>query len=107
MWRFAIFVGKVFLLGIVFLLPLFLFAWFQGRIRSKSLYWLASFAAVDLSFFLCSFVGLCLDPKYQHLSLWQRLTVSFLVILALTLIIIVTLPLRRLASSLFGRFFSR
>lgn len=107
MWNLVVFAGKVFLLGIVFLLPLFLLAWFQGRIKSKSLYWLVSFVAVDLSFFLCSFVGLCLDPKYQHLSLWERLIVSLLVVLALTLIIFVTLPLRRLASSLFNKLLSR
>lgn len=102
-----IFVGKVFLLGVVSLLPIFLFAWFQGRIKDKSLYRLVSFAAVDLSFFSCLFVGLCLDPRAQSLSLWERLTVSLLFILTITLIMVVALPLRRLASSLFGRFFSR
>lgn len=107
MRNFLIFVGKVFLLGVVSLLPVFLFAWYQGKIESKSLRGLVSFVAVDLSFFLCSFVGLCLDPQAQHLTLWERLIVSLIVILVLTLIMIVTLPLRRLASSLFSRFFSR
>ena len=107
MWKYLVFVGKLLLLGIVFLLPLFLFAWYHGRTESKSLRSIASFLAVDLSFFFCSFVGLCLDPKYQHLSLWERFIASLLVVLALTLIMIVTLPLRRLASSLFNGFFSR
>ena len=102
MWKFVVFLGKVFLLGIVFLLPIFLFARFQGRIKNKSLYLLASLAAVDLSFFLCSFVGLYLDPRAQSLSLWERLIVSLLFIIVLTVIMIITLPIRRLASSLFS-----
>jgi antibiotic biosynthesis monooxygenase (ABM) superfamily enzyme len=105
MRNFLIFVGKVFLLAIVSLLPVFLFAWYQDKIKSKSLRWFISFAAVDLSFFLCSFVGLCLDPRAQNFSLSQRLLVSLLFVITLTLIMIVSLPLRKLASSLFHRFF--
>jgi accessory gene regulator protein AgrB len=96
-----IIIGKLLLIGIVSLLPIFLFAWFQGRIRSKRL-WLASLVAIGLAFFLFAFLGYSLDPKYGDVPLVQRLRVSLLVATVLALAIAVIQPvLYRLVPSLF------
>lgn len=107
MWRFLAFSGRLLLLGVLFLTPLVTLAWFQNRIENKHLRLIISIVTVDLSFFLCSFIGLYLDPHSQHLSGRERLITSLLIVLALTLVICIVLPLRKLASSLFHRFFSR
>lgn len=104
MRAFLIVTGKLFLLATVFLVPLLLFVWYHRRTESESLRSIASFVTVILSFFLCSFVGLCLDPKYRDLSLGERLLASLLFATALGLIMIVSIPLRKIASSIFKRF---
>lgn len=104
MWRFLAFVCRLLLLGILFLIPLVLLAWFQDKIGNKYLRLIISIAAVDLSFFLCSFVGLYLDPHSQHLSGQERLIISLLIVLALTSVICVVLPLRKLILSALQKF---
>jgi hypothetical protein len=99
--------GRLLVLGIIFLLPLISLAVFHDRIQSKSLRWLVSIVAVDLSFFLCAFVGLHLDPSSQHLSTQERLATSLVVVAVLTLAIAVVIPLRRAIAHLVQRFFSR
>jgi hypothetical protein len=104
----VVFVGKVVLLGVIFIVPVSVFAWFQGRIKNRRLHWPASLAAVALSlFFLCSFVGLSLEPASDRLTVAQRLIASLAVVGVLTVIIVITLPLRRLALGLRSPFSAR
>ena len=72
--------GKLVLVGFVSLLPVLLLAWSQGRIRRRTLYWIASFAALGLTFFLCTFMGTYLDPRDQDLPIGQRLATSLVAV---------------------------
>jgi len=101
-WGLLTIVGRFLLLGIVFLLPLFLLAWFQSKIRSRWLLWIASLGAIGSAFFLFAFFGYSLDPKYRDVPLAQRLGLSLLIAAVVTLAIAVIQPvLHRLVPSLF------
>jgi Na+/proline symporter len=106
-WDLLAFVGRLVLLGIIFLLPIILLVLLLSRITGRALRWLVSVLAVDLSFFLCLFVGLRLDPNSQHLSLQERLLASLLVVLVLTVIISIVSPMRKIVLRMVRELISR